>query len=319
MKSTLSRIRGRRRVVAGVATATLLALLLLANAPVSAQQAAPGSSTCPLLNLANPGAGDDVPNGDYEVSGTVLDPVTRSPSGVSHVDFFLGQRDTGGTFLGSTTPGTDPNNPAGFIKEVTFPDVDRLDTFTAYAYATNSAASTTVAVPIQIGNPQRTTAPATPTPVTASVTVKSNCPTASVSPRGSVAVVGAAAPVVAVTSNQGPVLRIANPNAGDFVSRGDYWSFGVGFDQASKQGAGVDAVSYYLEPRDNGGALIGTATPGLLGGELGAYAALLKFPTGAAGGHNLVAYAHSSVSGQESAVSIPIYVGGSRPTATPIP
>ena len=92
MKSALSRIRGRRRVVVGAATATLLALLLFANAPVSAQQVAPGSSTCPLLNLANPGPGDDVPNGDYTVSGTVLDPITHSTSGVSHVDFFLGQR-----------------------------------------------------------------------------------------------------------------------------------------------------------------------------------------------------------------------------------
>jgi hypothetical protein len=306
-------------VVLGVSTATFLALLLFANAPVSAQQATPGSSTCPLLNLANPGAGDNVPNGDYDVSGTVLDPVTRSPSGVSHIDFFLGQRDTGGTFLGSTTPGTDPNNPAGFVKQVTFPDVDRLDTFTAYAYATNSAATTTVAVPIRIGNPQRTSAPATPTPIAASVTVKSNCPTASVSPSGAVAVVGAATPVVSVMSSQGPVLRLANPNAGDFVGRGNYWSFGVAFDPASKQGAGVDAVSFYLEARDNGGVIVGTATPGLLGGDLGAFAALLNFPTGVAGSHNLVVYAHSSVSGQESAVSVPIYVGAARPTSTPIP
>jgi hypothetical protein len=293
-------------------------MLLLANAPVSAQPAGPTvGSTCPLLSLANPGPGDLVPNGDYKVSGVVFDPVTRSPSGVSRIDFFLGQRDTGGMFLGSTMPGTDPNNPAAFMAKVTFPDVDRLDTFTAYAYAAGSGATTTVAVPIQIGNPPRTEAPATPTPVTVSVTVKSSCPTVSVSPRTGAAV-GAAAPVVAVTSIQGPILRVANPSAGDFVSRGNYWSYGVAFDQASKQGPGVDGVSYYLEPRDNGGVFIGSATPGLLGGELGLYAALLKFPTTTSGGHNLVAYAHSSVSGQESAVIIPINVGVAV-TPTPRP
>jgi hypothetical protein len=256
-----------------------------------------------------------VPGGHYEVSGLAIDPITRSPAGISRIDFFLGQRDAGGQFLGTTAPGTDPNNPAGFLTTITFPDVNRQDTFTAYAFAANGG-TTTVAVPVQIGSPPRSTAPATPTPVTVSVTVKSNCPT--VTPSRAGAAVGTAAPVVSVKPSQGPVLRVANPSAGDFVSRGNFWSFGVAFDSASASGPGVDQVSYFLEPRDSGGVFVGSAKPGLLGGELGAYAALLDFPNAASGGHNLVAYAHSTVNGKEAVVSIPIFVG-IRPTATPIP
>ncbi|HEY1293009.1 MAG TPA: hypothetical protein VGJ60_08025 [Chloroflexota bacterium] len=291
-------------------------MLLFANAPVSAQPA-PGGSTCPAVSLANPGPGDQVPGGDYVVSGVAVDPITRSPSGVGRIDFFLGQRDLGGEFLGTTMPGTDPNNPAGFMTTITFPDVNRQDTFTAYAIAANSAATTTIAVPIQIGSPPRSILAATPTPVALSVTVKSNCPAVTASRAG--VAVGTAAPVVSARASQGPVLRLANPSSGDFISRGKYVSFGVAFDPASANGPGVDVVNYFLEPRDAGGEFVGSATPGELGGQLGAFAALLDIPNSASGGHNLVAYAHSTVNGQETAVSTPVFVGVARPTATPTP
>jgi len=286
-------------------------MLLFANIPVNAQSGA-AASTCPLLNLANPGAGDQVSEGDYVVSGVALDPVTRS---ATSVDFFLGTRDSGGLYLGTATAGSDPNNPAGFVKTVTFPDVNRLDTFTAYASSVQGAGTTTISVPIRIGSPPRSTAPATPTPIGASVTIKSNCPSV-VGPAGVAR--GSTAPVVAVSQNQGPVLQVANPQSGDFVSRGDYVSYGVAFDRGSASGPGVDLVSYYLGTRDSGGMFVGSGTPGLLGGPVGAYSAELKFPTNISGLHDLVAYAHSAVNGRETAVSITVNIA-SRLTPTPTP
>jgi hypothetical protein len=290
----------------------VLAMLLFAIVPVNAQSGS-STSTCPLLNLGNPNAGDQVSAGDYVVTGVALDPITRS---ATSVDLFLGSRDSGGTYLGTAVPGSDPNNPAGFIKTVKFPDVNRLDTFTAYASSVKGAGITTVSVPIRIGSPPSTTKPATPTPVAASVTIKSNCASVSVGPAG--VAVGTAAPVVAVSQNQGPVLRIANPQSGDFVSRGQYVSYGVAFDQNSANGPGVDMVSYYLGLRDSGGAFIGSGVPGILGGPVGAYSAELKFPTNISGLHDIVAYAHSSVNGRETAVTISVNIAA-RLTPTPTP
>jgi hypothetical protein len=297
----------------GVAVTVVLAMLLLANVPVNAQSGS-STSTCPLLNLGNPNAGDQVSAGDYVVTGVALDPTTRS---ATSVDLFLGTRDSGGTYLGTAVPGSDPNNPAGFVKTVNFPDVNRLDTFTAYASSAKGAGITTVSVPIRIGSPPSTTKPATPTPVAASVTIKSNCPSVVAGPGG--LAVGTAAPVVAVSQNQGPVLRIANPQSGDFVSRGDYVSYGVAFDPNSANGPGVDMVTYYFgAPRDSGGLFIGSGVPGVLGGPVGAYSAELKFPTNASGLHDVVAYAHSSVNGRETAVTISVNIAA-RLTPTPTP
>lgn len=312
MGTILARSWGRPQLAIGVAAALVLAMLLFANVPVNAQSGS-ATSTCPLLNLANPGAGDQVSAGDYVVSGVALDPVSCS---ATSVDFFLGSRDSGGMYLGTTRPGSDPNNPAGFVKTVTFPDVNRLDTFNAYASSASGAGVTTVSVPIRIGSPPTTTKPATPTPITASVTIKSNCPSVATGPVAAAA--GTAAPVVAVSQNQGPVLRLANPQSGDFVSRGDYVSYGVAFDPNSASGPGVDLVSYYLGARDNGGMFIGSGVPGVLGGPVGAYSATLKFPTNASGLHDVVAYAHSSVNGRETAVTISVNIA-SRLTPTPTP
>src|SRR3954453_22947097 len=72
---------------------------------VAAQPAGPGVSTCPVLDVGNPNAGDTLTMGDLDVSGVAFDPITGSGSGVSHVDFFLGPRDQGGTIIGTAVPG----------------------------------------------------------------------------------------------------------------------------------------------------------------------------------------------------------------------
>src|SRR5215472_13893988 len=103
MGTFLARGWGRPRLAIGVAVTLVLAMLLFANIPVNAQSGS-STSTCPLLNLSNPGPGDQVKQGDYNVTGVAVDGVTGAPLSV---DLFLGSRDAGGMYLGTAMPGSD--------------------------------------------------------------------------------------------------------------------------------------------------------------------------------------------------------------------
>jgi hypothetical protein len=312
--STMSLRGSRRPALAVVLSSGLgLALLTLAGLPVGAQTAPAGGSTCPVLELANPQPGDQVSSGAYVVSGVAFDPVASNRL-VSKIDFFLGARDNGGKFLGSFVP------PAGstqrsFKATITLPNVNRIDSFFAYAYSALSSATTSVEVPIQVGSipPREADQPRT---TAATVTVKSGCPTATVSPTAGVMVAPAAAPVVAVRPAQGPRLVVANPTANDIISRGAYVSYGIAFDAASTEGPGVAQVDFFLGARESGGRILGSVTPGLAGGQLGAYSARLSIPSTANGGYDFVAYARSSLTGLETVVTVPVFVGV-RPVPTP--
>jgi hypothetical protein len=299
-----------RRLWSSLAIAA--ATLMTVSVPASAQPEGIGVSTCPTLDLANPSPGDRLSAGDYVVSGITFDPVTQSIAGVSRVDFFLGSRDEGGTIVGSVVPSDAPmpDHPRAFQTTLTLPDVARSDMLFAYAFSAASPATTVLGTPIEIGSvPTTSGIPATPTPVPGAVTIKNDCPTISAMPAAGAAVTTSANPVVAVNPAQGPRLQLANPNANDLLPRGTYLVYGVAFDPASQQGAGVDRVEFFLDAREDGGFHLGTGTPGANGGELGAFAARLSIPTSASGGHNIVAYAHSAITGQESVVSVPVFVG----------
>jgi len=57
-----------------------------------------------VLDLANPRAGDVLSTGDIVISGDAFVPSAAPLTGVSRVDLFLGARDNGGLFIGSTVP-----------------------------------------------------------------------------------------------------------------------------------------------------------------------------------------------------------------------
>jgi hypothetical protein len=276
-----------------------------------------------MLDLANPSPGDMVSPGDYIVSGITFDPVTQSASGVSRIDFFLGSRDAGGEIVGSVVPSDAAMsaNPRAFQVTLSLPEVQRADNLVAYAYSAGSAASTVLSTPIQIGSPPKqdvSSVAQSPTAVPQSVTTKNDCPTVGLVPGAGITVSVATTPVVAVTPAQGPSLHLGNPNANDIVPRGAYNVFGLAFDPASQSGSGVDRVDFFLDSRDEGGLFMGSAAPNTGGAQLGAFIARLTVPTNASGGHNFVAYAHSTVSNQESSVSVPIFVGiAPSPTAHP--
>jgi len=87
--------------VAAAATALTLGISVVAAEP--ANTVVPSGH--PVLDLANPTAGEVVQHGDYVISGMAFDPAATQGSGISHVDLFLGSRDSGGLFLGEVVPG----------------------------------------------------------------------------------------------------------------------------------------------------------------------------------------------------------------------
>jgi hypothetical protein len=103
-------------------------------------------------------------------------------------------------------------------------------------------------------------------------------------------------------------LELANPDPGARVG-GNFVVEGRAVDVRAQQGSGIDRIDFFLDSRSTGGRFVGTTTPGQTPGS-----APTSFRTTVAlpnlvGGHNLVVYARSAVTGQESVVSIPIALG----------
>ena len=304
-----------------------------------------GSGACPVLSLANPSPGDTLIPGGLVISGTASDPAARQGSGVARVDLFLGERDQGGTFLGSGVPGSQGTNPDAFSVEVQVPNsFNRGVDFAAYAISSVTGQETAVTFPIFVGTPTKTEA--TPTPVPTTMTVTSTCPsgpatTANTAPASSApasSAPAAAAPTSApmmpvpapaaggssttsTTTMMGacPVLSVANPSPGDTVTAGGLVISGTAFDPAAPQGAGIARVDLFLGERDQGGTILGSATPGESGNPR-AFSLEVQVPK-LNRGVDFAAYAISAVTGQETAVTFPVFVGAPTTTgaATPTP
>jgi len=134
------------------------------------------TNACPTLSLGNPGPGDLLMPGGLFISGVASVPGATNGSGVSRVDLFLGERDQGGTFLGSGIPGTDPSGiPNAFTVQVTVPNLSRGVDFAAYAIGTNGQEQSIV-FPVLVGpEPTRTAVGPTPTPIPMTSVVSSTC------------------------------------------------------------------------------------------------------------------------------------------------
>jgi hypothetical protein len=154
--------------LAAAATALTIGLSVVAAEPASTIV----PSGHPVLDLANPSAGEVVLSGDYVISGMAFDPAATDGSGIRHVDLFLGSRDAGGLFLGQAVPGQpslpDTTNTRlaqdGFQIKVTMPThVSGARDLYVYTTTTSGLESVT-SVPIYVG-----TMPApTPRPSTSS-------------------------------------------------------------------------------------------------------------------------------------------------------
>jgi hypothetical protein len=77
---------------------------------------------------------------------------------------------------------------------------------------------------------------------------------------------------------------------------------GVASDKASQSGSGIQSVSIFLDNRDQGGTFLGSANTG----QNNMWTAMVNVPSTNLGLHTLWVYATSSVTGEETAVSIPV-------------
>jgi hypothetical protein len=268
-------------------------ILLSLSTPAGAQTTKP--PTMPIVQLANPSAGDVLPVGDYQVIGTAYDPAATSGSGISHVDLFLGSRDTGGVFLGTAVPGQDaianvtPGShlaQTGFEVTVSLPQSATGGTdFVAYAYSSLGEQVGMQTLPVHLG------AAPTPTPV----------------PENPLAPLPVPDEAMTVPAAQGAAMfSLANPSTGDVVLKGDYMVSGAA-------GPSIDRVELFLGDREAGGTHLATVAP-----VDGLFTAKVSIPDKFMGGTNFCAYAYSSMTGHESEVMVPIYVGA-PPTPTPRP
>lgn len=115
----------------------------------------------------------------------------------------------------------------------------------------------------------------------------------------------------------GPTLVVGNPNPGDMITPGSLMIQGVAFDPVATTGTGVDRVSVFLGDRDTGGLHLGDATlgaPNPMGSELVQFANAgwtLTTPAlkGAGAQYMLSVYARSAITGQETEMEIPVFVG----------
>src|SRR5579864_2433877 len=107
-------------------------------------------------------------------------------------------------------------------------------------------------------------------------------------------------------------FQLSNPDPGSRIEAGNDIVSGVAMDINAPSGStGVDRVDFFLGNRDEGGISLGSAVPGMTAGPFGpgSFQTTLDFPNTNLGGHDLFAYAHDSVTGQESVISEPISVG----------
>jgi len=105
-------------------------------------------------------------------------------------------------------------------------------------------------------------------------------------------------------------FELANPRAGAIVPPGAYVVQGIAMDSRAKQGLGIDKIDFFLDSREAGGVNLGTVVPGALPGPYGpiSFQATTSVPN-KVGAHDFFAYAHSSVNGAESVISVPVSVG----------
>jgi hypothetical protein len=105
-------------------------------------------------------------------------------------------------------------------------------------------------------------------------------------------------------------VELANPSPGDSISAGRYQVAGRAVDAHATQGAGIDHIDFFLDSRESGGRFLGRTSPTASAAlsDPRHFQATLSLPN-MPGGHQLVAYAYSSVSGQAGVLAVPIALG----------
>ena len=109
---------------------------------------------CPgiQLELANPSPGSRVEHGSFVVQGRAFDVRAQQGSGIARIDFFLGDRDAGGKFVGTTVPGATPGSaPNSFLATLSLPKQTGGADLVAYAQSAVRGSQAVVSIPIALG------------------------------------------------------------------------------------------------------------------------------------------------------------------------
>jgi hypothetical protein len=136
------------------ATLTLPALPAAAQPAVGTTPLAATAANCVIqLSVANPNPGDQEIPRSLVMNGTALDATATAGSGISRVQAFLGNRDTGGMFIGEWSPTIPVVGPPGaWTLTATMPD-NSIGGQQVFVYSTSSLSGqeASVSIPIAFG------------------------------------------------------------------------------------------------------------------------------------------------------------------------
>jgi hypothetical protein len=282
------RISWRRCAVAITVAGTLLAPI-----PAAAQTDTFGCVTPPEdtlhLEVSNPSPGDKVPVGDMVIHGVSYDRSANTGTGVDRVSLFQGTRGAGGALLAEATLGM-PNPfaapgsqwaQAGWAATIAIPNTPGPMTLSVYSHSAVSDHESTVAVPMMVA---QNSAPGAQCTITTTAAQGMPSPAESIH------------------------LELSNPQPNATVLVGSTNVQGLAFDTAATAGTGIDRVTLFLGNRDEGGAHLADATlVDSTDAKHGLFTATFDVPS-ETGGHDLFVYAHSSISGHDAVMSVPIVV-----------
>jgi hypothetical protein len=310
------------RLIGPVAAAAALSLGTL---PAFAQSAPASSSTdCSAIKfeLANPAPGSRVELGNMVLQGVATD-TRATPNqgvGIDRIDFFLGSRDQGGQILGTAVPGmvSGPFGPTSFQTTLNFGNQTGGRDLVAYAHSSVTGQVESVTVPIVLGeDPSAISEPTNLTQtstcigggVSTSINANTTAPTTATAPATTTATTPATtttpSTMVSQTgSAQSMVLNVGNPSPGDTVKAGAFSISGDAMDKAASTGTGIDRIDIFLDNRDNGGLFLSSAQLG----PTSFWSATVNLPTNQTGLHELWFYAHSSVTGATTTVTVPVTI-----------
>jgi hypothetical protein len=105
-------------------------------------------------------------------------------------------------------------------------------------------------------------------------------------------------------------FELANPNPGSMIEPGGMVLQGIAMDSRAQGSTGIDHIDFFLDNRDQGGVNLGIAMPSMAPGPFGpdSFETTVTIPN-VMGGHDLFAYAYSSLTGAQSVISVPVAVG----------
>jgi hypothetical protein len=313
----MSRMRPTSTIGFGFAVLALMVLVAGGSGPVDADTTSTtnANTNCSSIHLSisNPSPGDVLTPGNYVINGQAFDTTGAASPSIDRVEAFLDNpRDSGGRLLGQVSPNdTAPHflTASTFALLVNIPNTpadNNTHQLFVYARSQQSGAEVVLGVTFQLNKPLAVD-PFTPTPTPPPDTL-------SLKPCGSPTPTPTFPPFPQPTAGATPgvsgalTLRLGNPQPGDSVSPGMYVFQGQAFDPSAQGSSGVDRVQIFLDPREQGGQVLGNA-------QLGPTVPLAPFGfqlTAALpnrkGNHQLTVYAHSSETGQEASVSVPITI-----------